>query len=222
MRVRLTVALLLCALAVCQVWGQKIEPFVKGGLTIALFDGTAASDEDVGHTGFNIGAGVRLPLNSKCTTFLEPAVEFISKGNVYDVSKAGGRVTFSLWYIEAQVDFIYRWQIGEHWRIPFGTGLYGAYGIGSKITATNGITWFRGIPVSESLSMFDSAVGANRWDAGLRVWTVGVEYDRLMFRWDFELGFFSQFHNRLPYGLEEGKDYHGGNWATSLNLGYCF
>jgi hypothetical protein len=70
--------------------------------------------------------------------------------------------------------------------------------------------------------MFDGKVGANRWDAGWRVWTVGMEYGRLLFRWDFEVGFFPQFHNRMPYGLEEGKKYHGNNWAMSLNLGYCF
>lgn len=222
MKIRLIASLLFVALSASHAWGQKIEPFVKGGLTISLFDGPAASDEDVGNIGFNIGTGVKLPVNRSHTTFLEPAIELISKGNVYDVSKGGGRVSFSLWYLETQLDIVYRWQIGKQWHIPIGTGLYGAYGIGSKISATNGITWFRGIPVGESLSMFDSEVGANRWDAGWRVWTVGVEYGQFMFRWDYELGFFSQFHNRMPYGLENGKKYHGCNWATSLNVGYCF
>ena len=222
MKMRLAVLVLFSTLSVYHVWGQKVGPFVKGGLTIGLFDGTAASDEDVGHIGFNIGAGVRFPVNKSRTLFLEPAIVLISKGNVYDASKSGGRVSFSLWYLEAQLDFVYRWQIGKHWSIPIGTGLYGAYGIGSKVSATNGVTWFRGIPVGESPSMFDSVIGANRWDAGWRVLTVGVEYGQFMFRWDFELGFFSQFHNRMPYGLEEGKKYHGNNWATSLNVGYCF
>ena len=216
------VTLLLVALLVNYAWGQKMEPFVKGGLTISFFDGTAPSYEDVGHTGLNIGAGVRVPVKKSHTSFLEPAIELISKGNVYDVSKGGGRVFFSLWYLETQLDIVYRWQIGKHCHIPIGTGLYGAYGIGSKISATNGITWFRGIPVGESLSMFDSEVGANRWDAGWRVWTGGVEYGHFMLRCDLELGFFSQFHNRMPYGLEKGKDYHGYNWSMSLNVGYCF
>ena len=222
MKNRLTVILLLSTLSAYHVWGQKMEPFVKGGLTIGLFDGIAASDEDVGHIGFNIGAGVKLPINNSRTIFLEPALELISKGNVYDVSKSSGRVSFSLWYLEMQLDFIYRWQIGKHWNIPIGTGLYGAYGIGSKVSATNGVTWFRGIPVGESPSMFDSVIGANRWDAGWRVLTVGVEYGQFMFRWDFELGFCSQFHNRMPYGLEEGKRYKGNNWSMSLNFGYYF
>lgn len=221
MKKRLAVTLLFFALSVYHTWGQKVEPFVKGGLTIGLFDGTAASDEDVGHIGLNIGAGIRLPVNKSRTSFLEPAFELISKGNVYDVRKGGGRVSFSLWYLETQVDFVYHWQIGKHWTIPIGTGLYGAYGISSRISTTNGITWFRGIPVGEAPSMFDNVVGANRWDAGWRVWTVGVEYDKFMFRWDFELGFFSQFHNRMPYGLESGKKYHGNNWVMSLNVGYC-
>ena len=221
MKTRLAVILLLSTLFVYHAWGQKMDPFVKGGVAIGLFDGTAASDEDVGHIGFNIGAGLRLPVNKSRKTFLEPALELISKGNVYDVSKSGGRVSFSLWYLEAQLDIVYRWQIGKHWHIPIGTGLYVAYGINSQISTTNGITWFRGIPVGESLSMFDSVVGANRWDAGWRVWTVGVEYGKFMFCWDFEIGFFSQFHNRMPYGLEKGKKYHGNNWAMSLNVGYC-
>lgn len=222
MKTRLAVILLFFTLFVYHARGQKMDPFVKGGVTIGLFDGTAASDEDVGHTGFNIGAGLRLPVNKSRKTFLEPAIELISKGNVYDVSKSGGRVSFSLWYLEAQMDIVYRWNIGKHWYIPIGTGLYVAYGINSKISTTNGITWFRGIPVGESPSMFDSVVGANRWDAGWRVWTLGVEYGKFMFCWDFEIGFFSQFHNRMPYGLEEGKKYHGNNWAMSLNVGYCF
>lgn len=222
MKLRLAFILLFSTLSVHHAWGQKIEPFVKGGLTLGLFDGTAASDEDVMHAGLSIGAGIRLPINKSRTTFLEPTFGLISKGNVYDVSKGGGKVSFSLWYLEAQLDFVYRWQIGKHWYIPIGTGLYGAYGIGSKISTTNGITWFRGIPVGESPSMFDSVVGANRWDAGWRVWTIGVEYDQFMFRWDFEGGFFSQFHNRMPYRIEEGGKYHGYNWAMSLNVGYCF
>ena len=222
MKTRLIVVLLFSTLSIFNAWGQNIEPFVKGGVTFGLFDGTAASNEDVGHTGLNIGGGVRLPVNKSRTTFLEPAFELISKGNVYDI-KSGGRVSFTLWYLEAQLDFVYHWQIGKHWNIPIGTGLYGAYGIGSKISTTNGITWFRGIPVGESPSMFANVVGANRWDAGWRVWTVGVEYDRFMFRWNFEAGFFSQFHNRMPYEFEEGrKKYRGSNWAMSLNVGYCF
>lgn len=221
MRNRLTVALL-CALFACYARAQEMEPFVKGGLTIGLFDGTAASDEDVGHVGINLGAGVRFTINKFRTLFLEPSIGVISKGNVYDVSRSGGSVSFSLWYLETQFDFVYRWHIGRHWSIPIGTGLYGAYGIGSKVSATNGITWFRGIPVGESPSMFDSAVGANRWDAGWRALTVGADYRQFMFRCDYELGFFSQFHNRMPYGIEEGKNYHGNNWAVSLLVGYCF
>lgn len=212
--------LLLCIWATCQVEGQKLEPFVKGGLTIGLFDGTAASNEDVGHIGLNLGAGLRVPLSKSRSTFLEPALVLISKGNVYDVSTANGRVSFSLWYLETQLDFVYRWKIGMGWCIPIGTGLYGAYGIGSKVSATNDITWFRGIPVGESPSMFSDTVGANRWDAGWRVCTIGVEYRQFVFRWDFEAGFFSQFHNRMPYAL--GKGSHGNNWATSINLGYYF
>ena len=211
---------LLCVLSFYHARGQKIEPFIKGGLTIGLFDGTAASDEDAGHIGMNLGAGAKVPLNKFRTTFFEPAVVFIQKGNVYDVSKAGGRVSFSLWYLETQLDFVYRWKIGKDWRIPLGTGLYGAYAIGSKVSATNGVTWFGGIPVGESPSMFSSTIGASRWDAGWRVWTVGVEYRQFMFRWDFEVGFFSQFHNRIPYGLD--KKSQGYNWAMSLNLGYNF
>ena len=85
MKTRLAVILLLSTLFVYHAWGQKMDPFVKGGVTIGLFDGTAASDEDVGHTGFNMGAGLRLPVNKSGKTFLEPAVKLISKGNVYDV-----------------------------------------------------------------------------------------------------------------------------------------
>lgn len=222
MKMRLAVVLLFSALSACHAWGQKIEPFVKGGLTIGYFDGPAASNEDVGHTSLNIGAGVSMPVNKSRTTFLEPALEIISKGNVYDVTNGGGKVSFTLWYLEAQLDIVYRWQLTERLVIPIGTGLYGAYGISSKISTTNGITWFRGIPVGESPSMYDSEVGANRWDAGWRTLTVGVESGRLMFRWDLELGFFSQMHNRMPYGLEKGKKCHGSNWAMSLNVGYRF
>ena len=144
----------------------------------------------------------------------------ISKGNVYDVSKAGGRVTFNLWYFETQLDFVYRWKIGTHWRIPIGTGLYGAYGISSKVSATNGITWFQGIHVGKSPSMFDDEIGANRWDAGWRVCTFGAEYRQFALRCDFEIGFFSQFRNKKLYTLE--KKSQGANWAFSLNIGYSF
>ena len=229
MSTRIFVILIVCVLPTFKAVGQKVRPFVKGGLTIGLFDGTAASDEDYGHFGLNMGGGVQIPISKNHNTYLEPSFNLIPKGNVYDVPQAGGRVTFSLMYLEAQIDFVYRWQSGRDWRIPIGTGLYGAYGLKGKVSATNGISWYNGIPVGESLSMFDDVIGASRWDAGWRVWTVGVEYRQFMFRWDFELGFFSQFRNRRLfsqshyrrlYALEE--DYFGGNWATSLNFGYLF
>ena len=49
MRIRLMSLFLLWVIPICHVHGQKVKPFVKGGLTIALFDGPAASHEDVGH-----------------------------------------------------------------------------------------------------------------------------------------------------------------------------
>lgn len=222
MNMRLLLLSLLCVLSAYPLKGQEMNPFVKGGLTIGLFDGTAASDEDVGRVGLNVGAGVRIPINKSKKLFLEPALVFISKGNVYDVSQAGGKVTFSLWYLEAQFDIVYRWCVEKQLYVSLGTGLYGAYAIGSKVSATNGITWFHGIPVGEMSSMFNSVIGTPRWDAGWRTWTVGVDYCQFMFRWDFELSFFSQFPNRQPYGLEKGAAYIGNNWAMFLNLGYSF
>ena len=220
MKVRLILFSLLSFMATCQITGQQLKPFVKGGLTIGLFEGTDASNESAGHTGLNLGAGIQIPLSKSHPTFLEPALVLISKGNVYDVSKAGGRVTFNLWYFETQLDFVYRWKIGTHWRIPIGTGLYGAYGISSKVSATNGITWFQGIHLGKSPSMFDDEIGANRWDAGWRVCTFGAEYRQFALRCDFEIGFFSQFRNKKLYTLE--KKSQGANWAFSLNIGYSF
>ena len=56
-------------LSATDVVGQEIHPFVKGGLTIGLFDGFAASKEDVGHMGFNFGGGVQIPLSKNNKTF---------------------------------------------------------------------------------------------------------------------------------------------------------
>ncbi len=220
MRIRLMSLFLLWVIPICHVHGQKVKPFVKGGLTIALFDGPHASHEDVGHFGPHLGAGIKIPLKKSQKTFLVPAVALVPKGDVYDVSIAGGRVSFNLWYLETQLDYCYRWQIGKNWHLSIGAGLYGAYGIGGKASATNGITWYRGIPVGDSPSMFESEVGANRWDAGGRLWTVGVDYRRFMFRWDYEASFFSQFHNKMPY--EREKNNHGYNWVHSICIGYCF
>jgi hypothetical protein len=218
MNTRLLTILFACVLYAYDAKGQDIRPFVKGGVTIGLFDGTAACNEDIGHIGLNIGGGVQIPINKSHKTFIEPSLNLISKGNVYEPISAGGRVAFGLLYLEEQVDIVYHWKIGRHWSIPIGTGLYIAYGIHGKVSATNGITWFRGIPVGDSPSTFSNVVGANRWDAGWRAWTIGAEYKKFIFRWDFEVGFFPQFKNRLPYAL--GKKYHGNNWAMSLNLGY--
>lgn len=220
MKARLLFICLLSALFTCHVKGQVLKPFIRGGLTNSWFDSPGATEESVFQAGPNIGVGIKVPLNKWHSLFIEPTLAAISKGDVYKADKAGGRVSFSIWYLETQLDFIYRIKIGRHWRIPFGTGLYGAYGIGSKVSATNGITWFRGIPVSTSISMFDDIIGANRWDAGWRVSTVGVEYRRFMFRWNFEVGFFPQFSSRMPHGCNQ--DYYGENCTMSWNIGYSF
>ena len=195
-------------LSATDVVGQEIHPFVKGGLTIGLFDGFAASKEDVGHMGFNFGGGVQIPLTKN------------NKGNVYEPEKAGGRVTFDLLFVETQVDLVFRGRMGSHWVFVVGTGLYGAYGIGGKATSTNGVTWYRGIPVGESPSMYDDVVGANRWDVGWRFVTIGVDYHHFMFRLEYELGFLEQFNKTFYYNSSE--KYRGSNASYSLNLGYRF
>lgn len=207
-------------LSATDIVGQEIHPFVKGGLTIGLFDGFAASKEDVGHMGFNFGGGVQIPLTKNNKTFLEPSLNLISKGNVYEPEKAGGRVTFDLLFVETQVDLVFRGRMGSHWVFVVGTGLYGAYGIGGKATSTNGVTWYRGIPVGGSPSMYDDVVGANRWDVGWRFVTIGVDYHHFMFRLEYELGFLEQFNKTFYYNSSE--KYRGGNASYSLNLGYRF
>lgn len=207
---------LLFAFSLSCVKGQTVEPFVRGGLTVGFFDNGVSNVEDVGHTGFNMGAGVMIPVNKLRHLSLEPSVVFVSKGDVYDVRKAGGRVSFNLRYLEAQCDFVYRWKVGKHCYVPIGTGLYGAYGIGGKVSATNGITWFKGIPVGESPSAFDSSIGTTRWDVGWRVCTLGVDYCHFLFRFDMEMGFVSQFRNRLS---NRGGD---NNASLSFIVGYLF
>ncbi len=220
MKPRVLLAFLFCALSACHVKGQALEPFVNVGLSESFFDTHSADEESVCHIGPKIGAGIKVPLNQWHNLFFEPSLAVVSKGDVYKADKAGGRVSFTLWYLETQVDFIYRVRIGSHWRIPLGTGLYGAYGIGSKVSATNDITWFRGIPVAESPSMFSDIIGANRWDVGWRMFTVGAEYRQFMFRLDFEAGFLSQFSCRMPHNY--GEDNDGKNITMSCSLGYSF
>ena len=221
MNMRVVFMSLLCAFVVCHAKGQRLEPFVKGGLTIGLFDDSPPlREKDVGHTGFNLGAGVKIPLSKPRKTMLVSALTLISKGDTYDVSYAGGRVSFNLLYLETQLDFIFRLELANDWCIPIGTGLYGSYGIDSKVSATNGIKWFRGIPVGECPSMFSSVVGANRWDAGWRICTFGVERHRFMFQCDVEFGFFSQIRSsKSNPGVKNG---FRNNVAVSMNFGYCF
>lgn len=220
MRKRIILILLTCAFLANNVAGQSIRPFVKGGLDICFFDENNGNDEFVG---MNMGVGIQVPVSKSRPWVLSPAIACISKGHSFDVYEANGSVTFNLLYLETQLDLIYRLQLrttGKSWCFPIGTGLYGAYCISGKASATNGVSWFNGIPVSEPISVFDRSIRADRWDAGWRIFTVGAEYLHFMFRCDIEKSFFSQFphrkqHNR-PYGLK------GTHTAVLLNVGYIF
>lgn len=218
MKIRFIFMLSACAFWANHVAGQNVQPFVKGGLTISFFD---SNNKDNGYVGVNIGAGIQMPVNKSHSWFFSPTLACVSKGHSFDVYQANGNVSFSFLYLETQLDLIYRWQLGtkKSWCIPVGTGLYGAYCLKGKASATNDIAWFDGIHVREPISVFDHSIGANRWDAGWRMLTMGVEYHHFMFRCDIEKSFFSQFPHRKKYHFYHLK---GTHTTIMLNVGYVF
>ncbi|MBQ4173593.1 MAG: hypothetical protein II597_02250 [Prevotella sp.] len=219
MKIRFIFMLFACTLLANHVAGQNVQPFVKGGLTISFFD---SNNKDNGYVGVNIGAGIQMPVNKSHSWVFSPALACVSKGHSFDVYQANGSVTFNLLYLETQLDFIYRLQLqttGKSWCFPIGAGLYGAYCVRGKASATNGMAWFNGIPVGDPISVFDKSIGAKRWDAGWRLLTVGAEYRHFMFRCDIELSFFSQFPHRKQHKL---YDLEGTHTAILLNVGYIF
>ena len=193
----------------------RLTPFVKGGLSIGFFDNSISQESSVGHTGFHIDIGLQIPFQrgDQYGCCLVPSLRFITKGETWDNGE-NGRASVSMQYIEMPIDFAFR-AVMKKSSLLAGGGFYLAYGIGGRMTGSDGLYIFRGYRLKDRLKAFGSELGFMHWDAGINLMT---EYQirHLCLSADIDIGLV-----RVPPTRFNG-DNKSSNVAVSLGIGYLF
>lgn len=193
----------------------RLTPFVKGGLSIGFFDNSISNESSVGHAGFHIDVGLQIPLqrDDQYRYCLMSSLRFITKGETWDNGE-NGRASVNMQYIEMPVDFAFR-AVMTKGSLLAGGGFYLAYGIGGRLTGSDGLYIFRGYRLKDKPGVFGSELGFRRLDAGINLMT---EYQtrHLCLSADIDIGLI-----RIPPARFDGHN-KLSNVAISLGIGYLF
>lgn len=191
----------------------RLTPFVKGGLSIGFLEGNASSMTSVGHTGFHIAAGIFIPFTSNPRGFcLIPSLEFITKGDTWDLGERG-RATLDMEYIELPIDLAYYLSF-RNWRLVFGAGGYVSYGVGGRLTGSDGLYIYHGYRLADKPDTFGPIIHADRWDGGLHL-LGAAQWKHLFLTAEIDKGLFRLVPGRLDRG-------NSSLTAISLSLGWAF
>lgn len=192
----------------------RLTPFVSGGLSIGFFNGKASTNS-VGHTGCHIGIGLQIPFQrgSQNGCCLIPSLRFITKGDTWEMAE-NGRVTVNMQYIEMPVDLAFRAAMKKSYLL-IGGGFYLAYGIGGRMTGSDGLYIYHGYRLKEKPATFSSEVGATRWDSGISL-MANYQFRHICFAADMNIGLVSTIPGRLD------SNNNSKNLAISLGIGYVF
>ena len=190
----------------------RLTPFVKGGLTVGfLDDGTGATE--VGHTGFHLNAGVRIPFqrgdsNAPC---LVPSLRFIVKGETLE--RVAGRVFLNMQFVELPIVMAYHIR-NNKWQCVLGAGGFVGYGVGGRLTGSDRFYNYHGYRLADEPSTFGPEVGVRRWDYGLTL-MYDFQYKNFIFSFDIEKG----LHVLVPSTFNRGNE--NTTVAISLGIGYA-
>lgn len=221
MRQRISILMVVCLFLGVKGMAQRdslayrLTPFVKGGLSIGFFDNSISNESSVGHTGFHFDVGLQIPFlrGGQYGCCLVSSLRFITKGETWDNGE-NGRASVNMQYIEMPIDFAFR-AVMKKSSLLAGGGFYLAYGIGGRMTGSDGLYIYRGYRLKDKLAVFGSQLGFLCWDAGVNLMT---EYQirHLCLSADIDIGL-----TRIPPVRFDGHN-KSSNVAISLGIGYLF
>jgi hypothetical protein len=191
---------------------KSVTVFVRGGVTESFL---LSADNDKLLTGFKLGMGTQISLLKSGRLVLLPTVELAQKGGII-TSEYGGTVTMRGLYVHVPLDVALQFRARKGRYITIAMGPYIGYGIGGKIYGSDGMYFYRHIPVDRHYDMFGKEADLQRWDAGLHT-MFQYEFNRVLVGASFEMGFKSIFK-------EEWSAYNNATTpcALSLHIGYRF
>ena len=191
----------------------RLTPFVKGGLTVGFLDAETSNEASVGHAGFNLNAGVRIPLQrgDHYTLCLVPSLKFITKGEGLEYD--AGRLFLNMNFVELPIDFAYHFKSGKVQFLAGGGGFVG-YGVGGRLTGSDHFYNFHDYHLQDEPSVFGPEVGVRRWDAGIRL-LYEFQYKHFVFSGEVEKGL------RILVPNTFNGDNKSTTVAISLSIGYA-
>ena len=221
MRQRISILMLVCLFFLAKGMAQHdsqayhLTPFVKGGITCGLFEGKVSNDNSVGHTGYHIDIGLQVPFQrgSQYQCCLIPSLRFITKGDTWDMGESG-RASINMQYVEMPVDLAFR-AVMKKSCLLVGGGVYLAYGIGGRMTGSDGLYIYHGYRLKSKPATFGSEIGVPRWDWGLNLMT-DYQIRHFCLSADIDIGLVTVAPGRL-----DGNN-QSSNVAISLGIGYIF
>lgn len=164
----------------------RLTPFVKGGLTVGFFSYEQSNEASVGHTGFHVGVGVRIPFQrgDHYEVCLVPSLKYITKGEGWEYYY--GRMFLNMNFVELPIDVAYHYR-QKDWQMVIGGGGFVGYGVGGRLTGSDHLYNYHGYRLKDRPRTFGPEIGARRWDYGLRV-LYEFQYKHFIFSADIEKG----------------------------------
>lgn len=186
---------------------------ITGGVNMFNINGKNAAGAELKNdlnTGFNAGVNVEFPLGTG--TYLQPGVEFRTKGTEWT---NGNKTTLS--YVDVPVNLIIKPTLGTTSNLLIGFGPYVGFGVDGKVKYANG--------VEREVMFTNDYVGSEatdvqyqRLDAGANA-LAGVEFNnRFSIMAKAQLG----LKNINPEGSVSGDQTRYRNTGFGLSLGYRF
>jgi len=191
---------------------KQIRPFVTAGYNHSDF--CVGLD---GRSSFNAGVGATFPLFNRGLVGIRPQLLYIQKGarSHFEVYKKERTVKFDANYLEMPIDLVLTGRpLTKRFDISALCGLYFAYGIGGKTTASDGIYIYNRYHVGDSPSTFGDEMNGHRFDWGIRLGAI-VRLDRYFFTIIMEPG----VKKVMDSHISRRSGDHPINEAILLNVG---
>ncbi len=163
---------------------NRVYPYARIGLALTLPNDKAGIDT---HTGLMLGGGVRIPLDRREHIHLQTELQYVSKGMMYKNKAISNDILADANYLMLPVSISYNFYPETSFGYSIGAGLYGAYGVGGHIDATEGMYYYEGFPVDGHRSTFTDG-GFPRWDVGGQLVNV-LRYKHVLLSFDLSFSF---------------------------------
>lgn len=196
-----------------QETGKHVIPFVTAGYNYSHFCVNLG-----GRSSFNAGGGAIFPMFNRGLVGIRPQLLYIQKGarSHFEVYNKERTVKFDANYLELPVDMIISGRpLATRFSISALCGLYFAYGIGGKTTASEGIYLYNRYHVGDKPSSFGDEMNGRRFDWGLRLGAM-ARLDRYFMSIAIEPGFNKVMDRRIT---RSSWDSSPKNLSVLLNIG---